>query len=62
MALALYEDCQPKTQYYDKKSNLPREEYFRKLEISTTVYVGNLSSYTREEQIYELFSKCGQIK
>lgn len=28
----------------------------------TTVYVGNLSFYTTEEQIYELFSKCGEIR
>ena len=29
---------------------------------STTLYVGNLSFYTTEEQIYELFSKAGEIK
>ncbi|AHY78003.1 ADI_G0025710.mRNA.1.CDS.1 [Saccharomyces cerevisiae] len=29
---------------------------------SSTIYVGNLSFYTSEEQIYELFSKCGTIK
>lgn len=29
---------------------------------SATIYVGNLSFYTSEEQIYELFSKCGAIK
>ncbi|XP_033112568.1 nuclear cap-binding protein subunit 2-like [Anneissia japonica] len=29
---------------------------------STTLYVGNLSFYTTEEQIHELFSKCGDIK
>lgn len=29
---------------------------------STTLYVGNLSFYTTEEQIYELFSKCGPIR
>lgn len=28
---------------------------------STTLYVGNLSFYTREEQIYELFSSAGHI-
>ena len=26
---------------------------------STTVYVGNMSFYTREEQVYEVFSKVG---
>lgn len=29
---------------------------------STTLYVGNLSFFTTEEQVYELFSKCGEIK
>jgi nuclear cap-binding protein subunit 2 len=29
---------------------------------TTTLYVGNLSFYTTEEQIYELFSKCGDVK
>ncbi|RKF61777.1 Nuclear cap-binding protein subunit 2 [Golovinomyces cichoracearum] len=32
------------------------------LENATTLYVGNLSFYTTEEQIHELFSKCGEIK
>ena len=32
------------------------------LEKSTTLYIGNLSFFTTEEQIYELFSKCGEIK
>ncbi|EGX89266.1 nuclear cap binding protein subunit 2 [Cordyceps militaris CM01] len=29
---------------------------------ATTLYVGNLSFYTTEEQVYELFTKCGEIK
>ncbi|KAL2261771.1 hypothetical protein VTK26DRAFT_3412 [Humicola hyalothermophila] len=32
------------------------------LKNATTLYVGNLSFYTTEEQVYELFSKCGEIK
>ncbi|KAH6573095.1 hypothetical protein BASA62_003129 [Batrachochytrium salamandrivorans] len=32
------------------------------LRVSTTLYVGNLSFFTTEEQIYELFSKCGEVK
>jgi nuclear cap-binding protein subunit 2 len=32
------------------------------MDASATLYVGNLSFYTTEEQIYELFSKCGDIK
>ncbi|KAJ9645851.1 nuclear cap binding complex subunit [Coniosporium tulheliwenetii] len=33
-----------------------------KLREATTLYVGNLSFYTTEEQIHELFAKCGEIK
>lgn len=29
---------------------------------STTLYVGNLSFYTTEEQIHELFSRCGDVR
>lgn len=32
-----------------------------KLASSSTLYVGNLSFYTSEEQIYELFSKVGNL-
>lgn len=48
-AASLYENLQPISQYYDKSSNLTREEYFQKLAISTTLYLGNLSIYTDEE-------------
>ncbi|EEB06037.1 nuclear cap-binding complex small subunit [Schizosaccharomyces japonicus yFS275] len=33
-----------------------------KVKESCCVYVGNLSFYTTEDQIYALFSKCGEIK
>lgn len=29
---------------------------------SRTLYIGNLSFYTSEEQVFDLFSKCGEIK
>jgi hypothetical protein len=32
------------------------------LKVTKTLYVGNLSFYTSEEQIYELFSRCGPVK
>ena len=38
------------------------EEYQQKLANSSTLYVGNLSFYTTEEQIYELFSMAGEVK
>lgn len=41
---------------------LAPEEYQVKLNDSTTLYVGNLSFYTSEDQIYELFSMCGEVK
>jgi RNA recognition motif-containing protein len=36
----------------------PQAEFEDKLKDATTLYVGNLSFYTTEEQIHELFSKC----
>lgn len=33
-----------------------------KLDVSTTLYVGNMSFNSTEEQIYKLFSQCGQVK
>lgn len=29
---------------------------------STTLYVGNLSYFTSEEQVYELFSRAGDVR
>ncbi|EGC33778.1 hypothetical protein DICPUDRAFT_154090 [Dictyostelium purpureum] len=48
--------------YYDKKSGLTQDEFKKAIEKSSTIYVGYLSFYTTEEQLYELFSKCGEIK
>ncbi|KAI8393817.1 uncharacterized protein BYT42DRAFT_542018 [Radiomyces spectabilis] len=45
-------------QLYQGTSN----QFVDDLSSTTTLYVGNLSFYTTEEQIYELFSKCGEIK
>ncbi|RKP24107.1 hypothetical protein SYNPS1DRAFT_17628 [Syncephalis pseudoplumigaleata] len=39
-----------------------QEDWIALLNRSCTLYVGNLSFYTTEEQIYEIFSKCGEIK
>ncbi|KAK9491699.1 nuclear cap binding complex subunit [Lipomyces doorenjongii] len=53
--------------YVDKKSGRERtegesESSHKTLQDSATLYVGNLSFYTTEEQIMELFSKCGELK
>ncbi|RWR98967.1 nuclear cap-binding protein subunit 2-like isoform X2, partial [Dinothrombium tinctorium] len=50
------------SRYRDQKFQGSRAEQEDKLLKSSTVYVGNLSFYTSEEQIYELFGKCGDIK
>eukprot|EP00242_Pyramimonas_sp_CCMP2087_P013111 CAMPEP_0198212828 /NCGR_PEP_ID=MMETSP1445-20131203/27855_1 /TAXON_ID=36898 /ORGANISM="Pyramimonas sp., Strain CCMP2087" /LENGTH=156 /DNA_ID=CAMNT_0043887375 /DNA_START=257 /DNA_END=723 /DNA_ORIENTATION=- len=47
--------------YRDRRFEGTQEEYEECLRTSTTVYVGNLSFYTTEEQIMELFSKVGEV-
>ncbi|ELR03713.1 nuclear cap binding complex subunit [Pseudogymnoascus destructans] len=42
-----------------EKTPEPQED---PLKDAATLYVGNLSFYTTEEQIHELFVKCGEIK
>ncbi|KAF8602677.1 RNA-binding domain-containing protein [Ceratobasidium sp. AG-I] len=44
--------------YKDSQSRLDAQRTQELLEKSSTLYVGNLSFYTTEEQIYDLFSKC----
>ncbi|QSL65686.1 hypothetical protein MERGE_002999 [Pneumocystis wakefieldiae] len=46
--------------YVDRYSRRSNKDV--SLNRSSTLYVGNLSFYTTEEQIYELFSKCGEVK
>ncbi|KAJ3373377.1 nuclear cap binding complex subunit [Allomyces arbusculus] len=48
--------------YVDRSFPGSLDDWYRALDRSTTVYVGNLSFYTTEEQIFELFAKCGDIK
>ncbi|KAJ8429502.1 hypothetical protein Cgig2_020558 [Carnegiea gigantea] len=48
--------------YRDRRFQGTQEEFEEALKNSTTVYVGNMSFYTTEEQIYELFSRVGEIK
>lgn len=49
-------------QYRDKQYKGGEAEWAKKLDESSTVYVGNLSFYTNEYQLYELFGRCGSIK
>ena len=48
--------------YRDRFFDGDEEEWLQAITNSSTLYVGNLSFYTTEEQIHELFSKCGGIK
>jgi len=58
--------CTPKRKKRKKKTNFVTSGRiyinFPFLCDSTTLYVGNMSFYTTEEQIYELFGKCGEVK
>ncbi|KAL6054351.1 Nuclear cap-binding protein subunit 2 [Balamuthia mandrillaris] len=58
----LYQETEPPKQYRDVRFYSTDEEHQRALDQSTTLYVGNLSFYTSEEQIHALFSRCGEIK
>ncbi|KAM3416259.1 Nuclear cap-binding protein subunit 2 [Cercospora zeina] len=44
------------------ETRAPSPDLEEKLSNATTLYVGNLSFYTTEEQIHSLFSTCGEIK
>ncbi|WVW84071.1 hypothetical protein I302_106100 [Kwoniella bestiolae CBS 10118] len=46
--------------YRDNRSEIDRETERRLLAQSSTLYVGNLSFYTTEAQMYDLFSTCAR--
>ncbi|EGV63820.1 nuclear cap binding complex subunit [Yamadazyma tenuis] len=50
------------SQYLIKRA-IRRQDFddLQKALTSKTIYVGNLSNFTTEEQLFELFSKCGNI-
>jgi hypothetical protein len=58
----LYREQAQQSTYKDVRFEGSQEDWDALLNKSTTFYVGNLSFYTTEEQIYALFSKCGEIK
>ena len=43
--------------YWDRKNWSSLESYKEALKTSSTLYVGNLSFYTQESQIYALFDQ-----
>lgn len=44
--------------YKDSQESRDRVTQLKLLQQSATLYVGNLSFYSTEEQIYQIFSKC----
>ncbi|XP_032988431.1 LOW QUALITY PROTEIN: nuclear cap-binding protein subunit 2-like [Rhinolophus ferrumequinum] len=50
------------SEYQDHKFSGDNEEPENLLKESCMLYVGNLSFYTTEEQIFELFSRCGEVR
>ncbi|KAF7822958.1 nuclear cap-binding protein subunit 2-like [Senna tora] len=59
---SLFKDLSKLSAYRDRRFPGTQEEFEHALETSTTLYVGNMSFYTTEEQVYELFSRAGEIK
>ncbi|GMF51068.1 unnamed protein product [Phytophthora fragariaefolia] len=49
-------------QYWDRKTFSSFAEQQRAMARSSTLYVGNLSFFTSEAQIYELFSRVGHVR
>ena len=61
----LYKKLREASKYKDRqflKGGGTEDELKKLIAVSTTLYVGNLSFYTTEEQLYELFSKAGEIR
>ncbi|AQK72555.1 Nuclear cap-binding protein subunit 2 [Zea mays] len=59
---SLFKDPSKLSAYRDRRFKGTQEEYEATLHASTTLYIGNMSFYTTEEQAYELFSRAGEIK
>ena len=57
----LYSILKQESKYFDKTYGT-QEAYNQALKISTTVYVGNLSFYSTQDSILELFSRAGKVE
>ncbi|GAA6044371.1 hypothetical protein JCM8097_006464, partial [Rhodosporidiobolus ruineniae] len=62
MATTVIQSLSSYSSYRDSRSPLSVQVQHQNLAVSSTVYVGNLSFFTTEEQIYELFSRVGEVK
>ncbi|RKP12081.1 hypothetical protein BJ684DRAFT_12012 [Piptocephalis cylindrospora] len=61
MATLVHHLASPST-YKDHQNHEAEEKQREQLLKTTALYVGNLSFYTTEEQVYELFSRAGEVK
>jgi len=52
----------PMSEYMDRKFPGDKAAYDKAIAESTCLYVGNLSFYTKEEQIAEIFGKAGELE
>ncbi|XP_057468113.1 nuclear cap-binding protein subunit 2-like [Actinidia eriantha] len=59
---SLFKDPSKLSPYRDRRFPGTQEEFEHALLTSNTVYIGNMSFYTTEEQVYELFSRAGEIR
>ena len=57
----LYQETSVRSLYTDRKFGA-KEEWEGAIQNSTTLYIGNLSFYTTEEQLYEFFGRAGEVK
>ncbi|CAA9986958.1 nuclear cap-binding protein, putative [Plasmodium knowlesi strain H] len=58
----LYEEVYKKRKYYDRALCNDYEDWLSKIQFSKTVYIGNLSIYTTEQQIYEHMRQAGNVE
>ncbi|KAJ3232489.1 nuclear cap binding complex subunit [Chytriomyces hyalinus] len=59
---SLFPSLAAPSSYFDRKYKGTRQEYLAAQDASATLYIGNLSFFTTEEQILALFSKVGTVK
>lgn len=50
------------TQYKDRRFEGSEDDWENAIGTSATVYIGNLNFFTREEQIYDIFSRVAHVK
>ena len=58
----LYRATGAQSLYTDRKFEGGKDAWTETLQLTTTLYIGNLSFYTTEEQLYEFFGRAGEVK